>query len=1094
MASFVKENIVDIELQNGNIHRSFLNHSIGRTDDDADYFGVRVFRNGEPVNLEGHSVQGYFRDPQGNNIAITSGNSISGNVAKVLLPQACYNYDGQFTLAIKLVGGGATGTMRIVDGVVDNTNTGGAVAPVDSVPTYQEVLAVYDQMVAAKSGSVRFDITQELTSTQQSKARTNIDVPSVADLEYEETVRETGDNAVLAQTAPKFNEASVYSAGQLVIHPTMKALYKLPDGHAANVTWANTTKVEVTVASELDLKVSTSDIENDLTGTIAGKVLDARQGKVLDDKVSDLKSALSYSDESITNDFEQITGNRALVFTGGRYIAESTPATGVAVAYDNAISNEYACAISPCTAGDKFSVRVYGYTGTNRAYFFLDENMQIVSGGTGTAYAGTNADINTTLTAPTNSAFVVFTNRMSKLATGYYAYKGTSLNSLALKYIRTLSASDTIDSIFDNGIYRAATFATVPSDAPTTSPFVMIVSGAPATDGQKIAYLCDLSGNVYVRHRTSNNTTWRAWVALAKGENLEMTTAFLNSSVVDLLNRDIPIMNNLTKGARATNGSILPTSDGITTSTVFKLEKGTKIEVTVNGDWVYSIVEGNTATSLETTHRLVTDESFVTSGEYIGINLYKTEDGEVVNTLVSDFTGQITMHVAGNANSIDMNEYYRDIPENEGIANVIRRAYQVTKLIYIPLLTMPGFYDGKEKKAGTKHTGVPYCSPRPESLFVPNCVSIDAFMTALTNPNSYLYTRQQVLPKYPGRTFYGAVCSSFVAWCFGIDDTLPTTISFATYPGFAPLPTSQQNYRNIRLGDMLNKPEDHIVIITDIFRNRFGEIVDVEISEEVSTFGARGRSHIEKPSYITSLISNGYSIYRYENIESVEYEPSPWIHVDDSETETPVYNTDMMPRRGDGANWHKGEDIEIDVFSDAYTGWTLEKYDSSAVQITGTISGNLITLTGLAVGRYRLKLTGTADSEYVYFDVKETQGTTYEVQSGRKIKVTPYINSGEPTSVLICNSNPDLNQGFMAVHAFHVFTAEEIEQGYAIVDAPPVSSSHSVNDKWYMACTYKTPFGLYGGQMTLVTATASGTTFTESAYQRSEYIVDYPES
>lgn len=816
---------------------------------------------------------------------------------------------------------------------------------------------------------------------------------------------------------------------------------------------------------------------------------------VIGDDLTNLKSALSYSDESITNDFEQITGNRALVFKKGIYKAESTPiGQGVTVSYGDSSSEEFACAISPCVAGDKFTVRVYGYTGTNRAFFFLDENMQVVSGSQGYAYAGTHADVNTMLTAPTNSAFFVCTNRLSKLASGYYAYKGTSLNSVALKYIRTLSASDQLENIFDVGIYRASTYASVPSDAPTTSPFVMAIMGAPATDGQKIAYLCDLTGNVYVRHRKSDNTAWRAWVALAKGENLEMTSAFLNSSVVDLLNRDIPILNNLSKGARIKTGSILPTSDGITTSTVFKLEKGTKIEVTVSGDWVYSIVEGNTATSLETTHRLVTDESFVTSREYIGINMYRTEEGEVVNTLVSDFTGQITMHVAGNANSIDMNEYYRDIPENEGIANVIRRAYQVTKLQYIPLLTMPGFYDGKEKKAETKHTGIPYCSPRPESLFVPNCVSIDAFMTALTNPNSYLYTRQQKLPKYPGRTLYGSVCSSFVAWCYGINDTLPTTISFATYPGFSPLPESQQNYKNIRLGDMLNKPESHIVIITDIFRNRFGDIVSVEISEETDSYGARAVSRIIKPSDISSMISSHYSIYRYSNIENVEYVPTPWVHVDDSETEAPIYNTDMMPRRGDGANWHKGEDVEIDVFSDAYTGWTLEKYDSGVVQTTGTISGNLITLSNLAVGRYRLKLTGTADSELVYFDVKETQGTTYEVQSGRKIKITPYINSGEPTSVLICNSNPNLNQGFMAVHAFHVFTAEEIEQGYAIVDAPPVSSSHSVNDKWYMVCTYKTPFGLYGGQMTLVTATASGTTFTESAYQRSEYIVDYPES
>lgn len=182
MGAIYKENIVDIELTSGNIHRSFLPRAIGKADNAADHFGIRVFRNGEPVNIEGVAVQGYFRDPMGNNIAITSGNIVSGNMAAVVLPQACYNYDGQFTLAIKLVGNNVTGTMRIVDGVVDNTNTGGAVAPTETVPTYEEILAVYEEMLEAKEGSVRFDITQELTDGQKTKARENIEAAKESDV------------------------------------------------------------------------------------------------------------------------------------------------------------------------------------------------------------------------------------------------------------------------------------------------------------------------------------------------------------------------------------------------------------------------------------------------------------------------------------------------------------------------------------------------------------------------------------------------------------------------------------------------------------------------------------------------------------------------------------------------------------------------------------------------------------------------------------------------------------------------------------------------------------------------------------------------
>ena len=143
------EDIVDIELESGNIHRSFAKHSIGSGDAAANRFGVRVLRAGVAVALAGVVCQGFFHNANGENIALTSEGAVSGNVAWVTLPQACYNVEGNFTLSLKLVGGGVTGTMRIVDGVVDNTGTSGAVAPTADIPTYQEILAVYQDMQEA---------------------------------------------------------------------------------------------------------------------------------------------------------------------------------------------------------------------------------------------------------------------------------------------------------------------------------------------------------------------------------------------------------------------------------------------------------------------------------------------------------------------------------------------------------------------------------------------------------------------------------------------------------------------------------------------------------------------------------------------------------------------------------------------------------------------------------------------------------------------------------------------------------------------------------------------------------------------------------
>lgn len=150
MATHVyKYDLVDIDLNSGTIFRSFVNRAIGTGDNQGDRFGVFVYRNGEPEDLTDATCIGFFRDPMGNNIEINGHIGASNRSAYVVLPQACYNYEGAFTLTIKLIANGVTSTVRIVDGTVANTHWDGAVAPTGAVPTYQEVLAVYDQMQSA---------------------------------------------------------------------------------------------------------------------------------------------------------------------------------------------------------------------------------------------------------------------------------------------------------------------------------------------------------------------------------------------------------------------------------------------------------------------------------------------------------------------------------------------------------------------------------------------------------------------------------------------------------------------------------------------------------------------------------------------------------------------------------------------------------------------------------------------------------------------------------------------------------------------------------------------------------------------------------
>jgi hypothetical protein len=157
-----KNDIINIDLEKGTINRTFVNKAVGEGDKNGERYGVRVFRDGAPVSLNGCTVTGYFVRANGTSI-ILSGNK-DGNLAYVTLTQGCYAVGGNFTLAIKITGGGVTGTVRIVDGTVVNTVEGTVVDPGGIVPDLEELTAVAWQAEDAAEAIAAFIVTEELIS------------------------------------------------------------------------------------------------------------------------------------------------------------------------------------------------------------------------------------------------------------------------------------------------------------------------------------------------------------------------------------------------------------------------------------------------------------------------------------------------------------------------------------------------------------------------------------------------------------------------------------------------------------------------------------------------------------------------------------------------------------------------------------------------------------------------------------------------------------------------------------------------------------------------------------------------------------------
>ena len=156
--------IVDVDLETGTVHRSFAQEVIGEGDKKANRYGIRLWRGKEPATAEGSTCMGYFiRYGHGDTVTINGG-LFNGQEAYVELPESCYSYDGSFALVIKLVGGGVTGTMRVVDGTVIDTVIGPPVDPGSVIPDLADLMAVIGRAEDAADAIAEFSIYAEQVS------------------------------------------------------------------------------------------------------------------------------------------------------------------------------------------------------------------------------------------------------------------------------------------------------------------------------------------------------------------------------------------------------------------------------------------------------------------------------------------------------------------------------------------------------------------------------------------------------------------------------------------------------------------------------------------------------------------------------------------------------------------------------------------------------------------------------------------------------------------------------------------------------------------------------------------------------------------
>lgn len=363
-------------------------------------------------------------------------------------------------------------------------------------------------------------------------------------------------------------------------------------------------------------------------------------------------------------------------------------------------------------------------------------------------------------------------------------------------------------------------------------------------------------------------------------------------------------------------------------------------------------------------------------------------------------------------------QYVKDIPENIGVLNMILKAKQLKNLNFFTEGVIP--QQVSDIEAGKMHVGMPYSSTRFENTFVPNFVSLYSFITSTKNPNSYLYTVD--LGDYGnenGHTFYGAVCSTYVNYTLGIEG-MYTTHQWAEIPGMRRL--EDQSLDALRLGDTI-VGNGHVLIVTGIAREPSGSVHEITIMD-ISQGGVRER--VLTPQRFYKFHSPDiYTYYRYDKLYRSRYETTPFILVYDKTPKTFNFNLDLIPRRGDKANWIVGADVEIDVFNlSDYTG--IEIYRDETLIETRDAS-SLVVISGLEAGKYKARLIGQDKySDFCYWIMVDAVSEVKPVGKDGMVRVRFSATNAKPI-FMIWQHEPSNG----AQH-IEFFTYDEMSKGQAI--------------------------------------------------------------
>ena len=187
-------------------------------------------------------------------------------------------------------------------------------------------------------------------------------------------------------------------------------------------------------------------------------------------------------------------------------------------------------------------------------------------------------------------------------------------------------------------------------------------------------------------------------------------------------------------------------------------------------------------------------------------------------------------------------------------------------------------------KGGATYQGIPYAQA-VYTGYVGWNISIDGFVQAVNNTSSAFYSGYSTYSRTA--PYYGSDCSGFVSWAW----KLPTRCTCTSMLSYSTKITN--SLQNLRIGDSLNNPNSHVVLVTNIGYDKNGNVVAVEITEQTpckmrvtcygELFPGKVYNYTGSLSYLQSYYFNGgYSIYRRNYSGSVTFTESSAVNLEES--------------------------------------------------------------------------------------------------------------------------------------------------------------------------------------------------------------------